>query len=100
MTASQLRSKVVLLVVWALVGMTAALYGLIGLLLLIHQWQHDSLEDFALPGELWIAAGFFGAGVVGLLNNSKGGSEGGVVPSGTPRDPVTVREASPADGDV
>ena len=74
--AEELRARVVSLVLAGIIGLAFLLYGSIIALLWRAGPGVDAMSG-AVPGELWLAAGLFGGGLIGLLNNSKGGSEGG-----------------------
>jgi hypothetical protein len=90
--ADKLRTRVVTLVLGAIIGLAFLLYGSIIALLWRAGPDVDALKT-AIPGELWLAAGLFGGGLIGLLNNSKGGSEGGH--SADPADPLVVTADEP-----
>ena len=88
MSPSRLRARVVLLVLYAIVGLAFGLYVLIGAML----WTERDVPD-----ALWLAAGGAATAIYGLLNNSKGGTEGGTsgpVEVRAPKDePLAVKEA-------
>jgi hypothetical protein len=82
-TADQLRSRVVLRVLAAVIALACGTYALIGAML----WTGRDVPD-----GMWIAAGGFATALTSWLVNSKGDKEGPTEVVAPPGEPLPVTE--------